>query len=59
MNPGKELINNKKSLKIELKSPGSFFSNKFPTVMATFAPLLGESELKKSISECKESINSL
>lgn len=51
---------NKKEFRMELKNNGPFYSAKFPNLMvASYPPLQGEADLKKSIGECRNAISSL
>lgn len=60
LNPGKDLANNnRKDVKMELKSSGAFYASKFPSVTGSYQPLTGEGEFKKSIDSCKADITSL
>lgn len=50
----------KKELKIDIKTIGPFYTNKFPSVPAYTAPVFNEEQgLKKSINNCKSALQDL
>ena len=50
----------KKELKVDIKTVGPFYTNKFPTLPPYSAPVFGEEKgLKQSITRCKSSLQDL
>jgi hypothetical protein len=50
----------KKEIKLDIKSIGPFYTNKFPTVPSYTAPVYPEEQgVKKSISSCKSALQDL